>query len=197
MRSDVELIGKPKIYCDFDNTIVNSFKAICDMYNYDYRYYKNYHYIHWTDIRTYNFLECNCAKTKDLIRYFRQPRFFDHIEFMDNATEVLNRLKDKYEIIIVSMGVQPNLFGKEIWIKDNMPFASFIGINIKKHKDKSYIDMSDGIFIDDEKRYLDSSNANIKICFGDTYEWNEKWTGRRYYNWTEVEKYLMERGEHE
>lgn len=32
---------------------------------------------------------------------------------MDNAKEVLDRLKDKFEIVIVSMGVQPNLFGKK------------------------------------------------------------------------------------
>lgn len=105
---------------------------------------------------------------------------------MDNAKEVLNRLKNKYEIMIVSMGVQPNLFGKEIWIKDNLLFAKFIGIDMKKYKDKSSIDMSDGILIDDEQRYLDNSNANIKICFGDEYKWNEAWKGIRCFigqNW--------------
>ena len=190
-------MNKSKLFCDLDNTILNSIKTICDMYNEDYRYYPNYHYIHWTDINTYNFKECNCATTKDLVRYFTQPRFFEKAEFMDNAKEVLNRLKDKYEIIIVSMGVQPNLFGKEIWIKDNLPFAKFVGVDMEEYKDKSYVDMSDGILIDDEKRYLDNSDANVKICFGDIYEWNEKWTGKRCCNWFEVEKYLMDRGEHE
>lgn len=116
---------------------------------------------------------------------------------MDNAKEVLNRLKNKYEIMIVSMGVQPNLFGKEIWIKDNLLFAKFIGIDMKKYKDKSSIDMSDGILIDDEQRYLDNSNANIKICFGDEYKWNEAWKGIRCFNWTELENYLMKGSEHE
>lgn len=98
---------------------------------------------------------------------------------MANAKEVLFRLKDKYEIVIVSMGIQPNLFGKEIWIKDNLPFAKFIGIDMDKYKDKSCIDMSGGILIDDEQRYLDNSNANMKVCFGDKYEWNEDWNGKR------------------
>ena len=115
------------------------------MYNEDYRYYTNYNYIHWTDIRTWDFKECSCAKSKHIKRYFTQPRFFAKVEFMDNAKEVLNRLKNKYEIVIVSMGVQPNLFGKEIWIKDNLSFAKFIGIDMKKYKDKSSIDMSGGI----------------------------------------------------
>lgn len=149
------------------------------MYNEAYRYYPNYRYIHWTDIHTWDFKECICAKPKQIKRYFTQPRFFEKLEFMDNAKEVLDRLKDKFEIVIVSMGVQPNLFGKEIWIKDNIPFAKFIGIDMKKYKDKSSIDMSGGILIDDERRYLDSSNADMKICFGDEYEWNKDWKGKR------------------
>ena len=116
---------------------------------------------------------------------------------MDNAKEVLDRLKEKYEIIIVSMGTQPNLFGKEIWIKDNLPFAKFIGINMEKYKDKSSIDMSGGILIDDEQRYLKSSNAKEKICFGENYEWNEDWKGKRCFNWIELERYLMKGSEHE
>lgn len=163
------------------------------MYNEDYRYYPNYHYIHWTDINTWDFKECNCAKTKHVKRYFTQTRFFEKVEFMDNAKEVLFRLKDKYEIVIVSMGIQPNLFGKEIWIKDNLPFAKFIGIDMKKYKDKSCINMSNGILIDDEQRYLDNSNADVKICFGEKYEWNEDWKNKRCFNWTELENYLMNR----
>lgn len=188
---------KPRIYCDFDNTIVNSIKTICDLYDEDYRYYPNYKYIHWTDIHTWDFEECTCAKSKHIKRYFTQPRFFEKLEFMDNAKEVLDRLKDKYKIVIVSIKIQPNLFGKEIWIKDNLSFAKFIGINMEKYKDKSCIDMSDGILIDDEQRYLDNSNANMKICFGDLYEWNEEWKDKRCFNWTELENYLMEGSEYE
>lgn len=185
-------MDKQIIYSDFDNVIGNSIKRITELYNEDYKYYPNYHYIYWTDINTYDFKECSCAKTKDLTQYFKQPRFFKGVEFMDNAKEVLSKLNDKYEIIIVSMGFQPNLFGKEIWIKDNLPFAKFIGVDMEEYKDKSYVDMTDGILIDDEKRYLDSSNAKQKICFGEEYEWNKQWTGKRCYNWYEVEKYLME-----
>lgn len=190
------ILNKPKLYCDFDNTLVNSIKTVINLYNEDYRYYPGYHYIHWTNICTWEFSECSCAKSQDLARYFNQPRFFDNIGFMDNAKEVLNRLKDKYEVVVVSMGVAPNLLGKNIWIRDNLPFAGFMGIDMEGYKDKSHINMCDGILIDDEKRYLDSSNAAVKICFGDTYEWNKQWAGKRCYNWYEVEKYLLGRGGH-
>lgn len=87
------------------------------MYNEDYRYYTNYNYIHWTDIRTWDFKECSCAKSKHIKRYFTQPRFFAKVEFMDNAKEVLNRLKNKYEIVIVSMGVQQISLVKRFGLK--------------------------------------------------------------------------------
>lgn len=116
---------------------------------------------------------------------------------MDNAKEVLWKLKEHYEIVIVSIGMQPNLFGKEVWLKNNLPFAKFIGINMEKYSDKASIDMSNGILIDDEQRYLDNSNADVKICFGDEYEWNKDWKGKRCFNWTELENYLMKGSEYE
>ena len=182
---------KPKLFIDYDSTITNSIKAIVDLYNEDFKYYKKFEYIHWTDIRTWDFLECNCAKPEYINTYFNQQRFFDRVEFMDNAEEVLKRLKDKYEIIIVSMGYSPNLRAKEYWIKEHMPYTKFIGINFKKHEDKSHIDMSNGIFIDDNAKYF-NTNAKYQICFGDIYDWNKDWEGKRCFNWYEVEKYLEE-----
>lgn len=29
------------------------------------------------------------------------------------------------------------------------------------------------------------------ICFGDEYEWNKKWNGKRISNWCDLEKYLL------
>ena len=62
---------------------------------------------------------------------------------------------------------------------------------MKKHNDKSHIDMSDSIFIDDSYKNLATSNAKEKICFGDKYSWNEQWEGKRLLNWMEVRDYLL------
>ena len=185
-------MNKPKIYCDFDSTICNTIKAIVDLYNEDFKYYKKYEYIHWTDIRTWDFLECNCAKPEYINTYFNQQRFFDRVEFMDNAEEVLKRLSKRYEIIIVSLGFSPNLKGKEYWIKEHMPYAKFIGVNMKKYKNKNHIDMSDGLLYIDDKSCNLNTNAEYQVCFGDIYDWNEDWEGKRCFNWYEVEKYLEE-----
>lgn len=142
-------------------------------------------------MKTFEFKELNCATKDYILSYFGQPRFFDLVEYMDNAYEVLSDLiKDEYEICVVSMGTSQNLLGKEIWLKNNLPDVKFIGCNLDTYKDKSHIDMYDGILIDDEKRYLDNNNAIIKICFGDEYEWNQEWSGIRCYNWYDVKRYL-------
>lgn len=110
---------------------------------------------------------------------------------MDNAYEVLSYLIHKgYEIYIVSMGTTQNLVGKSIWLKENLPNANFIACNFDTYKDKSHIDMSDGILIDDEERYLNNCNAQTKICFGDKYEWNKEWQGVRCYNWYDIKRYF-------
>ena len=175
-----------------ESCIVNTIKAIVDLYNEDFKYYKKYEYIHWTDIRTWDFLECNCAKTEYINTYFNQQRFFDKVEFMDNAEEVLKRLSKRYEIIIVSLGYSPNLRAKEYWIKEHMPYAKFIGVNMKKYKNKNHIDMLDGILYIDDKSSNLNTNAKYQVCFGDIYDWNEDWEGKRCFNWYEVEKYIEE-----
>ena len=52
--------------------------------------------------------------------------------------------------------------------------------------------MSGGILIDDSANNLITSNADVKkICYGDIYEWNKDWEGKRCWNWYEVREYLI------
>ena len=171
--------------------MVCSIKCICNLYNEDFKYFPNFKYINWIDIKTWEFKELYLTSRDYILSYFGQPRFFENIEFMDNAYEIISNLSNiGYEVCIVSMGTLQNLLGKSIWIKEHIPDIDFIGIDMSQYKDKSHIDMSDGILIDDEKRYLDSSNAKTKICFGDEYEWNKKWDGTRCYNWYDIKRYI-------
>ena len=72
-----------------------------------------------------------------------------------------------------------------------MPYAEYIGVNFKEYDDKSHIDMSDGIYVDDNMKNL-NTNAIENICFGDLYEWNKCWNGKRCFNWTDLENYIKE-----
>ena len=177
---------KKKLFVDFDGVLINSIKTICMLYDDDFQYYKDYKKIDWSEIETWDFTELNCADRKYIDKYFNQPRFFRNIEWMPWAKEIINKFNEYYKITVVSCGYSPNLVGKEKWIKDNLPFCDFIGVNFKEFSDKSHIDMSDGIFIDDSVNNLITSNAELKICFGDEYDWNKNWNGIRCANWCDI-----------
>jgi 5'(3')-deoxyribonucleotidase len=188
----VSNITKRDLFVDFDGTICNTIKAIVELYNEDFKYYKKFKPLEWYQINTWDFLECKCAKPEYINMYFNQPRFYERLEFMESAKEVLDKLKEKFNIHIVSMGYSPNLKGKELWIKENIPYADFIGVNFKEHDDKAHVIMGvDSILIDDSAVNLETSNADIKICYGDIYPWNENYQGIRKFNWTEIYDFLM------
>ena len=51
--------------------------------------------------------------------------------------------------------------------------------------------MSGAIFIDDIKENLETSNAAIKILFGDDYDWNAGWDQCRCYDWIDVLRFII------
>lgn len=183
--------NKQKLFLDFDGCIVNSIKAIVDLYNEDFCFYENYRLVKWWDINTWNFTECNCADLNYINQYFNQQRFFDRLEFMPWAKEVITILEKIYDITIVSHGYSPNLILKQFWIKSHFPSIKFIGINLAKYIDKSCVDMSGSTFIDDNIKNFVNCNADHKICFGEEYSWNDDWQGERLVNWCDVYRKLV------
>lgn len=176
-----------------ENTIVNSVKQICKLYDKDFHLYRNYKKVDWTEINTYNFTELELINKEMVLDYFDDYRFFDDLEFMDNAEEVIKKLSKEYQIIICSIGRKDNLMYKREWIKQHVPYAKFIPIDFSVCSDKSCINMENCIILDDNTDMLDSCNATVKLLFGDEYSWNKenKNNYQRYWNWIEVEKLLL------
>lgn len=116
--------------------------------------------------------------------YFNTPRFYRKLTFMDQADIFLWLLSFQFDFVIVSFGNPANLKLKKIWIDKklklfindskmlNQSETKFIGLDFADYKDKSCVDMSDGIFVDDTYEYLMNSNAKHKIVFGKQYPWN-------------------------
>lgn len=194
-------LKKRKLFLDFDNTIVNTTKAIVSLYNEDFQYYKDFKPVNWKEVNTYAFEECTLASKEYINTYFNQPRFFRYLDFISSPTmgfdftftnvqSYLNMLKESFDVTIVSLGYSPNLKGKIKWLKnmylDKRYGINFTGVNMKEYHDKSHIDMSGGILVDDNARMLETSNASTKICFGDVHSWNDTWTGLRAKDWKEL-----------
>ena len=164
--------------------ITNSIDAIVSLYNDDFQAYPDYHYIKPDDINTWDFKECNCAKHDTFTTYFNTPRFYRNLKFMDQADVFLWLLSYQFDFTIVSFGNPANLKLKEMWIDKklklfindskmlNQANTKFIGLDFSEYDNKSCVDMSDGIFIDDTYEHLVTSNAKHKIVFGKQYPWN-------------------------
>ena len=182
---------KPKLYVDFDQTIVDSVEAIVSMYNEDYSAYKEYEYVDPKDIKTWEFKECQCASPEIIDTYFCTPRFFERLKFLENTNSLLWLLSYKFNIIIVSHGHYPNLKLKKEWIKEHLSFATFVGVDMDKYPDKSHVDMSNAIFVDDLSGNLFSSNAKYKILFGE-YSWEDNYLGfTRCVDWIELYQQII------
>ena len=181
-----------KLIIDFDGTIINATKKIVELYDTDFCKYSNHTPIHWTDINTYEFEELTLINKDIVLDYFDDYRFFIDLEYMENAKEVLDELKDEYEINICSIGRKRNLYFKYEWIKNNIPYANFIGIDLSKG-DKSSVDMSDYlVMLDDNIDMLHSANIKHKVIYGDELSWNVNniYNYPRCFNWYEFREYL-------
>lgn len=110
---------------------------------------------------------------------------------MPGAFQALRGLNIENKLCVVSHGYSPNLKLKKDWVHALLPpDTEFIGVDLEKHVDKSCVDMSNGIFIDDSLINIASSNAPYKILFGKDYPWNiddnEKKDYFRCYDWDET-----------
>ena len=181
-----------KLFLDVDGTVINTIAIVTNLYNDDFKWYSKFKPVDWRDVKTWDFEELELASKDYINHYFNQPRFFREVVFMDNAVEVIERLSQRYEIVFCSMCYSPNGRAKEEFIKETFPYAKFINVNMKDYPDKSHLDLSDGIFIDDSAENLETSNAAIKVCFGEILPWNENYDGDRCYSWLDFEEFIQE-----
>jgi 5'(3')-deoxyribonucleotidase len=177
---------KTKMFIDYDDTIVNTKKAFCEVYNDLYRLEPYFVPADWTKNREWNFTDtCPLVKDRGEVEHiFCNPLFFHYLGFYDLFTKsVLKQLAENYDLYICTIGWLENIAMKAIWMKEHLPFVNkhiFINNSIS-HMDKSDINMANCIFIDDNMQNLLSSSASVKICFGKVFEWNKEWKGLRAY----------------
>jgi len=182
-------MNKETIILDFDCTIVDSISAYCKVYNEIFNANANPN-----KITSWGMSE-QCP-LGDVEKIFASSLFFDYLEFMKDANEVIKNLCNKYNVIICSIGTPNNISNKSLWIKSNMPYIKdciFI-VNDGGKMDKSCIDMRNiKAFIDDNFENLMSSNCDSenKYCFGKVYDFNQNWSGDRLSNWKDIEKKFL------
>lgn len=184
-----------KIVIDLDGVVFDTIRQIVDMYNIDHIMYKDFEVVMPEDIKTWEFKELNLEPPQVIDSYFNTPRFFQDIPLMKSSKWIIGLLSKEYKIIFCSSGSYPNLQLKRRWLNVHFPYAEFIPVEMPTYKDKSSVDMKDGVFIDDCTHNLITSNADVKICYGKVYEWNKDWDGIRCERWEEIYQIIKEIGD--
>lgn len=180
------------IIIDLDGVVFDTITQITNLYNYDHVMYKEFTPVHAEDVKTWEFKEL-FLETPDVIdKYFNTPRFFENLPLMKSAEWIISKLAEEYKIVFCSSGSYPNLQLKRRWLSKHYPSADFIPVELPTYKDKSGVDMSNAIFVDDCAHNLETSNAEHKICFGEVYDWNKDWNGIRCKDWEAVYQYVKE-----
>ena len=188
-----------KIFIDLDGVVFDTIRKIVEIYNEDHVMCKDFKIVLPSEIKTWDFDELVLEPREYIDKYFDQPRFFEKLPLMSGSEWIINKLyyNHDFEIIFCSSGSYSNLQLKRKWLDKHFSYAHFIPVEMPTYKDKSHVQMQNAYFIDDVSKNLITSNAEVKICFGDTYSWNEDWQGVRCRNWVEIYKYITERIKHE
>ena len=171
-----------KLVLDFDNSIVNTTKAMIRSMN---------PYIKDVTQKVPEDKVAYCWSFADIfpethLRYvdilFNSKQLFDNMTLFPNVYNVLKDLHEKgVEIYICTIGSYKNIKLKLDWLHEHLPFVDVIPIaqnNIVMNK--AIINMTDCVFVDDNCNCLNSSNADVKILYrhdGYVTEKNRLWNG--------------------
>ncbi len=195
---------KKDLYIDFDSTIVNSDKAICNMYNARYSDYDNFVPADWRKHSNWAYKtvcplihEHETDPVQVIKDYFGDQDFFDSLEFYDDAKRVIGRLVEKYKVIICTSAFPMNASKKVLWIEEHLPEVDEIIILINKSgngygKERVAMMEEDSIFIDDHPKNLKSTNASQKYLFKfKETDYNGDYDGNVVSHWNEIESLLL------
>lgn len=199
-------MDKPTLFLDCDDCVIQSTKAYCEVYNFLFKNHPLFVSADYTQNYDWNFAKVAPLAKDKTEAIFGSTYFFDLVKPFPNAVEVIQKLKEHYKIIMVSIGTHDNISLKSSWLADNFPMIDdFIGIvNKGVHMDKSIINMKpknneiNNLFIDDNENNLFSqSEPNlIRYCYGVKKPWNEQWykmNGRWLKDWLDIEERLIKK----
>lgn len=184
---------KRKIFIDIDGCLLDSISSFCNVYNELYINHPDFIPANPDLVKTWEASE-QIPLCQDINELFAHRLFFEFAQPLDKYTlPVLERLSKQYELVVCSIGVPENISRKARFIEKTFPMIKqSIFLSQKNCKmDKSIIDMSKSIFIDDVASNLESSNASLKICIGKQYDWNKHFKGLRCLDWKSVGEILI------
>ena len=196
MKGGIPMKNRPNIFVDVDNTIFDSTSKVLNLLN---KFYNTQ--IKPEEIKEYNFKDKFPDLSNETVRkiFDKKDFYYDYMYINTTALASIKVFIDnlKCRVSFVTLGTQENLINKRNWIDDicystNIYYNEYYG-DTNNVSDKTFVDMSGGIFIDDNIKCLRNSNADIKILLKNNSEnnWNKVEPNEEIYianDWDDVYK---------
>lgn len=183
--------NKIKIYLDFDNTITDTSQRLLELLNkkYNKQYSKS-------NIYKYDLSDLYPeTSSQDIYNICSDKYFYNELKPINGVIETLSSMNNNYKYYIASVCYGESHVLKQKYLDDicgnKISFSGFYIFD----KNKSCLDMSDGIVIDDNSEMLRSTNSKFKILFKNNMdvEWNRVNNKDEFYivnTWNEIEDIL-------
>ncbi|MBM6618717.1 5' nucleotidase, NT5C type [Bacillus suaedaesalsae] len=120
--------------------------------------------------------------------YLTEPGLFLNLKPLPNAKEVIERLSQKHELLIVTSSVSTAFAEKELWINEHLPIIGKENMIFTHKKDKVCGDL----LFDDAPHNLHSFQATGRIAIAMDYPYNRMVNVPRVKNWLEFERGIIE-----
>lgn len=150
---------KKKIAIDMDEVMADPIAKFIQLYNRDCALELTLEQLHGKEI-----YEAVPEEHKDKVwEYINAEGFFRDLEVIPGSQEVIKELTEKYEVFIVSAGMEfrNSLIDKFDWLHDHFPFISWK--NYVLCGDKSIIGAD--VMIDDRPKNLITFSGERKLLF--------------------------------
>lgn len=174
---------KLRIYLDQDGVLADTQTEILKRYNQEYGLNFTLDDIYCWDLNKIQ------KKGTDMTKYFKAEGFFNSLEPIEGAKEIVKLLAEIIgdEVIIATVSPKEGEKDKRIWLKNHFPFIS--RENILMVDDKSHL-IGD-ILVDDGLHNLENSMCEFPIVFDQP--WNRS-TDKyiRVYDWLDLYEVIQQ-----
>ncbi|MDI3256346.1 MAG: 5'(3')-deoxyribonucleotidase [Kyrpidia sp.] len=167
---------------DMDSVIVDLMSAWCRRYNADWN-----DNLTPEDILTWEwekYVKPECGRR--IYQYLDEPGMFLHLEPLPHAIEVLERLSNRYEILIVTSSRRTAMAEKDAWVTRHLPFIGRKNLILAHRKDRICGDL----LFDDAPHNLESFQRTGRTAVAMDYPYNRQVACLRVKGWLEFEQLI-------
>ena len=167
------------MFIDVDGCMLNTLFALASYYN-NLNPHAN---VEPKDIFSWDAKEVFVGYTTEQIEeIFGTDLFWENSFPYYKIVDIVKKFHDSglFDISFCTIGTSENLVKKTMWLKERFPFIGKQILLVKNngcYPDKTDINMSSAIFLDDSQTNLFTSNAKYKVlcAFDGDKEWNKDW----------------------